>query len=69
MKTTLFLSFLFLSSISIGQVQETVTQETINPQLQHQHISKVNKIDKRVKPVRAKKIESPQKKEEIIKKD
>ena len=61
--------FLFLSSISIGQVQETVNQENINPQLQQQHISKVNKIDKRIKPVRPKKIESPQKKEEIIKKD
>ena len=54
MKTTLFLSFLFLSSISIGQVQETVTQETINPQLQQQHISKVNKIDKRVKRIEEK---------------
>ncbi len=69
MKNALLFGFLFMSSISIGQVQETVTQENPNPQLQQQRISKVNKIDKRVKPVRSKKIESPQKNEEIIKKD
>lgn len=69
MKQTLFLAFLCLSSISIGQVQETTSQEITNPQVQKQHISKTNKIDKRVKPIRAKKIESPIKNEELIKKD
>jgi hypothetical protein len=55
MKQSLFLVFLSLSFISIGQVQETTSQEITNPQLQKQHISKTNKIDKCVKPIRAKK--------------
>lgn len=67
MKHFLFLSFLGLTYFSIGQTQET-TQKNVDPQpIQQQKISKVSKIDKRVKPVRSKEQEIPLRNNEVIK--
>lgn len=68
MKNYLFLSFLSLSTFSIGQTQETTVQKSVDPQpIQQQRISKINKIDKRVQPVRSKEVEAPVRKVEAIK--
>lgn len=66
MKNFLFLGFLGLSYFSLGQTQETL-QKNVDPQPIQQKISKVNKIDKRVKPIRTKDKEIPLKNNEAVK--
>lgn len=67
MKTFLFLGFLSLSYFSIGQTQETA-QKNVDPlPLKQQKISKVSKIDKRVKPIRSKETDIPLRNNEAIK--
>lgn len=68
MKNSLFLFFLGMSTFSFGQTQETTIQKSIEPQVvQQQQVSKINKIDKRITPIRKKESEVPVKKEESIK--
>lgn len=70
MKKFLFLCFFAVSYFSIGQVNNTTTNtEPVTGPVQKQQISKVNKIDKRIKPVRAKRSATPATNKELIKKD
>lgn len=57
-----------MSLFSNGQTQESTTQKSIEPQpVQQQQVSKINKIDKRITPIRRKGTEVPARKEESIK--
>ena len=68
MKNFLFLSFLCLSFLSLGQEQTTSTEA--QPQkVTTEKISKQHKIDKRIKTVRSKDQEVPKRENPPAKKD
>jgi len=70
MKNFLFLCFVGASSISFGQQQQNNPVQSESPsQIEKQQVSKISKIEKRVKPIRSKEAEKPAKKEESVKKD